>query len=125
MAIRHGSPLIWPYAFLAHHNLANARFEECLRLCQRALSMRGSPAVMSEVSEWMAIAQAQLGFPADMVRASFDNAVRLDPSNERAKKNLAAFEAAIKPITAKIWETRTAGAVRTSGLTERRYAMAA
>jgi tetratricopeptide (TPR) repeat protein len=125
MAIRHGSPLIWPYVFLAHHNLANGRFEECRRLCERALSMGGSPTVMSEVSEWMAIAQAQLGFPADMVRASFDNAIRLDPSNERAKKNLAAFEAASKPIAAKIWETRTAGAVRTSGLAERRYSMAA
>ena len=87
--------------------------------------MNGSAAVMSEVSEWMAIAQAELGFPAEMVRASFDTAIRLDPSNERAKRNLAAFEAANKPITVKIWETRSAGAVRTSGLAERRFAMAA
>jgi hypothetical protein len=73
----------------------------------------------------MAIAQAELGFPADMVRVSFENAIRLDPSNERANRNLAAFEAANKPMTGKNWETRTAGAVRMSSLAERRFAMAA
>jgi len=125
MAIRTGSPLIWPYVFLAHHALLNGRFEECRRLCDRALNMNGSAAVMSEVSEWMAIAQAGLGFPAEMVRASFDNAIRLDSSSERAKRNFAAFEAAHKPITINIWETRSPGAVRTSGLAERRFAMAA
>ena len=73
----------------------------------------------------MAMAQAELGFPAEMVRASFDNAIRIDPSSERAKRTLAAFEAANKPITTKIWETRSASAIRTSGLAERRFAMAA
>ena len=68
---------------------------------------------------------AKLGFPAEMVRASFDNAIRLDPSNERAKHNLAKFEAENKPITVKNWETRTAGAVRTLGLAERWFARAA
>lgn len=124
-AVRTGSPLIWPYVFLAHHNLLTGRFEECRKLCERALCMNGSAAVLSELSEWMAIAQAELGFPAEMVRASFDNAIRLDPSSERARRNLAAFEAANKPITVKIWETRSAGAVRTSGLAERRFALAA
>ena len=125
MAIRHGSLLIWPYVFLAHDSLVHGRFEECRKLCERALSMNGSATVMSEVCEWMAIAEAERGFPADMVRASFDNAIRLDPSNERAKHNLAAFEAANMPISAKNWETRTAGAVRTSSRAERRFAMTA
>lgn len=125
MAIGAGSKLIWPYFFLAHQNLLNGRFEECRKLCERAISLRGSAAVMSEVSEWMAIAQAELGFPAEMVRASFENAIRLDPSSERAKRNLAAFEAAIMPITVNIFETRSASAVRKSGLVERRFAVAA
>jgi tetratricopeptide (TPR) repeat protein len=124
MAIRAGSPLIRPYVFRAHHNLLNGRFDEYRKLCERALSMNGSAAVMSEVSEWMAVAQAELGFPAEMVRASFDNAIRLDPSNERATRNLAAREAANKPITVKIWETRSADAVRTSLRAERRFATA-
>jgi tetratricopeptide (TPR) repeat protein len=122
LAIRSGSPLVWPYVYLAHHSLLHGRFEDCRRLCERALSMSGSAAVMSEISEWMGIAQAELGFPAEMVRASFDNAIRLDPSNERAGRNLDAFEATSKPATVEIWETRSAGAVRASGLAERRLA---
>ncbi len=125
MAIRHDSPLVWPYVFLAHNNLVNGRFEECRRLCEHALRIGASSAVMSEVYEWLAIAQAQLGFPAGLVRASFDSAIRLDPSNESARRNLAAFEAAAKPISVKTWETRTAPAVRASGLAERRYKIAA
>jgi tetratricopeptide (TPR) repeat protein len=124
-ATRIRSPLVWPYVFLAHHNLVNRRFEESRKLCEQALGMNGSPAVMSEVSEWMAIAQAGLGFPVEMVRASFDNAIRLDPSNERAKRNLAVFEAAYKPIAINDLEIRSVGALRTSGLAERRFAMAA
>ncbi len=121
LAIRNGSTEIWPFYFLAHHYLLTGRFEECRKLCERALTMSGSPAVMSEVSEWLAIAQAELGFPAEMVRASFDSAIRFDPSNERAQKNLAAFEAANN----KDMEIRSASAVRTSGLAERRFARAA
>jgi tetratricopeptide (TPR) repeat protein len=121
MAISTGSHLIWPYFFLAHHHLLNGRFEECRKLCERALSMDGSAAVMSEVSEWMAIAQAELGFPAEIVRSSFENAIRLDPSNERAKRNLEAFNVAHK----KNWETRSTSTVRTSSLAERRFSLAA
>ena len=75
-AIQNGTPLVWPYVMLAHHHLISGRFEECRKLCERALSIGGSAAVMSEVFEWMAIAQAQLGFPADMVRTSFDKAMQ-------------------------------------------------
>jgi tetratricopeptide (TPR) repeat protein len=121
-AMEHGTPLVWPYVMLAHHHLITGRFEESQRLCEQAIRIGGSATVMSEVCEWMAIAQSHLGFPADIVRASFDKAIRLDPANERAKRNLAAFEAASRPIS---WETRTTGAVRISGLAERRYAMAA
>jgi hypothetical protein len=82
--------------------------------------MPGSAAVKSELFEWMAIAQSGLGFPVETVRASFENAIRLDPSNERAGRNLAAFETAVRP-TIKVWETRSPAAVRSSGLAERRY----
>jgi tetratricopeptide (TPR) repeat protein len=115
-AIQLDTPLVWPYVMLAHHHLVSGRFEECRKLCERALGMGGSAAVESEVFERLAIAQAQLGFPVDMVRTSFDKSIQHDPSNERAKRNLAAFEVARRPIT---WETRTMAAIRTSGLAER------
>jgi len=80
--------------------------------------MRSSPGATSEIYEWMAISQTVLGFPPEMVRASFENAIRHDPSNDRAKANLAAFEA--KNPGARNWDIPTATAVRTWGLAERR-----
>ena len=124
LAIHNHSPLIWPYFFLAHNHLLNSRFNECRRLCERALEMQGSAAVMSELSEWLAITQSKLGFPIEMVRASFENAIRLDPSNERATRNFASFETAVGS-TLTPWETRSSAAVRSSGLAERRFKMAA
>jgi tetratricopeptide (TPR) repeat protein len=122
LAVRNGSTELWPFYFLAHHYLLTARFEECRKFCERVLSMNSSAAVKSEVCEWMAIAEAELGFSTDMVRASFESAIRFDSSNERAKRNLAAFETA---IAMKNFETRSPGAVRSSSLAERRSAMAA
>ena len=124
-AARQGSPMIWPYFFLAHHYLVNGDFDRCRMLCERAMEMAGSGSVKSELAEWLAISQSELAFPVEMVRASFENSIRLDPSNERARRNLAAFEAANRPVPARVYETRSAAAVRASGLAERRYAMAA
>jgi tetratricopeptide (TPR) repeat protein len=125
LAVRQGSPVIWPYFFLAHHYLVNGDFQRCRMLSERALEMPGSAAVRSELAEWLAISESELAFPVEIVRASFENSLRLDPSNERARRNLAAFEAALRPVPARVYETRSAAAVRAAGLAERRYAMAA
>lgn len=121
-AIQYGSSVIWPYFFVAHDHLINHRFEQCRIFCERALAMNGTNAMKSELSEWSAIAQAELRFPTDLIRASFESAIRLDPSNERARHNLDAFEAALRPAP---WETRSSAAVRTSGLVEHGCAIAA
>lgn len=125
MALRNGSRLIWPLFFLAHHRLINRQYEDCRKLCERAISVGGSAAVVSEVLEWLAVAQAELGLPSEMVRATFDSAIRSDPSNERAKRNLSAFNIASESFNVREWETRSPGAVRMSSLAERRFAMAA
>jgi tetratricopeptide (TPR) repeat protein len=125
LAIRYGSTEIWPYFFLAHHYLLTGRFEECRTMCERASQMPASTAVRSELAEWTAIAQAEQGFPAEIVRASFEAAIRLDPSNDRARRNLAAYEAALHPPHQSKWEKRSESAVRTSAQAERRYSMAA
>ena len=124
-ALRAGTRKVWPFVVLAHHNLLSNRFEECRTLCERVLAMDGSAALMSEVSEWLAIAQAELGFPAEMVRAAFEQAIRLDSCNDRAKRNLAAFEARKQAVAGKGWDTRTAGDVQASGLAERQFDVAA
>ena len=118
LAVQRGTSVIWPYFFLAHRFLVDKRFEPCRVHCEKALGMPGSATVKSELSEWMAIAQSELGFPVEMVRASFDNAIRFDPSNQRARRNLAAFEAAIRPLPEGAWETRSTTLVRALGLAE-------
>jgi len=123
-----GSQLAWPYLFLAHHYLATSRFEDCRLMCETGLKVRGSDAVKSELEEWRAIAQAELGFPSDTVRAAFEAAVRLDASNELARRNHVFFEASLKAPSTRLqmkWEQKTAAAIRQFGLAERRFGVAA
>lgn len=127
-AVRLGSPVVWPYFFLAHYYLTTGRFEQCRAMCERGSNMRGSDTAKSQLEEWRAIAQAELGFPPDSVRAAFEAAFRLDPSNELAKRNQEAFEATfIAPRTSprSMWKQKSQAAVRQFGLAERRYPLAA
>ena len=47
--------------------------------------MRASENAKSQLEEWRAIAQAELGVPPEAVRTAFEAAIRLDPSNELAR----------------------------------------
>jgi tetratricopeptide (TPR) repeat protein len=125
LAAQHKPPVIWPYFFLAHHYLVTGLFDQCRSLCERASEMSGSDAVKSELAEWLAISQSELGYPVETVRNSFDTALRLDPTNERARRNLAAFEAATRPQPVRVYETRSKSAIRASGLSERRLQLPA
>lgn len=120
LAANHGCPVVWPYFYLAHNDLVSGRFEECRVLSERAGQLPAPDSVRSELAEWKAISQAELDFPVDMVRASFEEALRLDPSNDRARRNLSLFEAAVSTAQPRSWETRRATAVRTSGIAVRR-----
>ena len=119
LAITHSPDDIWSYFFLAHHNLVSGLFEKCRSLSERALELDGPDAMKSDLAEWLAISQSELGFPVEIVRESFEVSIRLDPSNERARRNLAAFEAATKPIPVDVYETRNKSAIRASGLSGR------
>jgi len=119
-AIQAGSAVIWPHFFLAHLSPTGGQFERCRTLAERALKMEGSDAIRSQLAEWLAIAQSELGYPAELVRESFDRAIRLDPTNERARRNLSAYEAATRPLPTVSYETRDRSAIRISGLSERR-----
>lgn len=124
-AVQLGSPLVWPYLFLAHHFLASHQYEKCLSACEAGLEKRGSDAAKSQLQEWMAISRAELGFPAEFVRAAFEAALRLDPSNELARRNQAAFEASLgvqPPVPSRAWHHRSAVVVKQFGMAERRAA---
>ncbi len=125
-AVRLGSPVVWPYLFLAHHYLITNRFEQCRSMCETGLRMRGSDTAKSQLEEWRAIAEAELGFSPELIRAAFEAAIRLNPSNDFARRNQAAFEASLRashtpPRTR--WEQKPVAAVRQFGLAERRYSL--
>ena len=85
-------PVVWPYFFLAHHRLVRNRFADCLEFCGLALRFPSPEAIRANVLEWVAICQWHLGFPAQVVRASFDAAKELAPGNGRIARNAELFE---------------------------------
>jgi tetratricopeptide (TPR) repeat protein len=113
-AIRLGSSLVWPYFYLAHYYLANNRFEECRLMCERALQRPASKRVQSELCEFLAISLTGIGYPEPVIRRAFENAIRVDPSNQRARRNLDRFEAALasRAPQPKNWERRSESSLR-------------
>lgn len=120
LAVKMASKTIWPYFFLAHHYLVSDRFDDCRKFCERALDLRTSDTIRSELLDWLAIAEAQLSFPAERVRRLFEDAIRLDPHNEHAKKNLSIFNglAGRHPSTELVWNKRTEPSLRAFGMAE-------
>jgi hypothetical protein len=93
-AIRYGSTKVWPYFFMAHFHLVHNRFNECKGMCEGALQLPASDDVQANLTEWLAISEAELGFPPERVRSAFEAAIRLAPDFERIKSNLKEFERA-------------------------------
>lgn len=118
-AVRLGSPVVWPYLFLAHHYVTTGRFEECRLTCEAGLRATGSDTAKSQLEEWKAIAEGELNFPHDLVLAAFEAAVRLDPSNDYAARNRDAFTASRRAART-VWAQKSATAVRQFGIAERR-----
>jgi tetratricopeptide (TPR) repeat protein len=117
LAIQQGSQEVWPYFYMAHFFVTNNRFEECRSICEQGLCKPAPPLIKSDLFVWLAISRAGLGYPAEVVRASFESARRADPSNDYARRNFDAFEAALAgPSPHKgNWESRSASWLRTIG----------
>jgi hypothetical protein len=116
LAIENGSHVVWPYVFLAHHYLINNRFDDCRQMCEQAIRMTLPSDVRSELLMWLAISQAELGFPGELVIATFELAMRADPRNEEAAHNLTVFRTALSTRSAhrSEWRRRSESAVRSS-----------
>src|SRR5262249_7740457 len=83
----------------------------------------GSDTAKSQLQEWIAIARAQLGFPPEFVRAAFEAALHLDPTNELARRNSEAYESSLRvsrAISPSLWEQKPEASLRQFGLAERR-----
>ncbi len=113
-AIQLGTQLVWPYFFLAHQYLANNRFEDCRSMCERGLQCPASNRVHSELYEFLAISLTHLGYPEPFIRRAFENSIRVDPSNDRARRNLERFETAVisRAPQPKNWESRSESSLR-------------
>lgn len=119
-AVSYHSRVVWPYFFLAHYYLSTNRYEECRKMCERAVEFPTTDRMRSELTEWLAISEAELEFPADRVRRRFEEAIRLDPENERAKRNLATFESRVtrQQTHSSAWSWSSPATVRAFGLAE-------
>jgi len=87
MAARWGVAAIWPYLLLARHAIQNGAPAEALRLARVAENQPGPPAARAEVYEILGMALADLRQPQDDVLMNFDQAIALDPMNDRIREN--------------------------------------
>jgi len=116
-AVQLGSPKVWPYFYLAHYYLSNNRFEDCRLLCEQALHKQPTPRVKSDLYDFLAISQAELRYPEVVIRTAFENALRFDPSNARARRNLDRFEEALssRAPQPRNWERPSESSLRLFG----------
>jgi tetratricopeptide (TPR) repeat protein len=126
-AIKLDSPQVWPYFYLAHYLLTQNRFEECRKMCERALGKPAPERVQSELCEFLGISLTHLHYPSPVIQRAFENAIRVDSSNDRAKQNLQRFLEALaaKPQKPVRWEQPNETYIRNSGLRQTRRTPAA
>lgn len=125
-AIKLNTQIIWPYYFMAHYLLSNNRMEECRVMCERAMEKVTPLRIQSELCEFLGIALTNLGYPRQVAQRAFENAIRVDPSNERARQNLQRFLTAIaanspRPIN---WDRPSESYIRSSAQQQRTSAQA-
>jgi tetratricopeptide (TPR) repeat protein len=82
-----GAASAWPYFILARYALLRGMYGEALRQAIQASRHQAGATAQAEIYELIAIAQAQLGQPADVVIENFERACALDPKNERIRRN--------------------------------------
>jgi tetratricopeptide (TPR) repeat protein len=119
-AIRLEPRVVWPWYFLAHYHLIREQYRECLEMAQTALTLSPLNALRADCLEWIAICQANLGYPPESVRAVFHAAQQLAPDNQRIAVNRQLFEKSVAGTApSKIsWGQPTPGEVRLVGQRE-------
>lgn len=115
----------WPSFCLAHHYLVTNDFAACRAMCIQAIKLAHTSVMLSKLTEWLAISEAELQVPADAVHRRFEQAISHDPENECARGNMAIFiaqrNAAV--LTAVSWEWPSDSTVREQGLRDFHPAM--
>jgi len=99
-----GSPLVWPYFFLAHYYLLHQDYGESLKLGKQARVRATTNPIRAELVQWQAICLSESGYPPEVVQPLFEKALSLDPYNERIRKNAEAFEESLRDEGESIWD---------------------
>ena len=81
-----------PYLFQAQDALEHDNYKRTLIYCNKVLELSKEPEVQAAAWQLTAIAQFKMKFPGEMVRASFQSALSLDPDNTEIKQDYAFFE---------------------------------
>jgi tetratricopeptide (TPR) repeat protein len=93
-ALQFSSSFYWPGYFLAHHYLQRGEYAKSQTMAESALAAHPPQSVGANLCEWLAIARAEQGAPADEVRELFARAARLAPNELRIRQNGKAYEEA-------------------------------
>jgi tetratricopeptide (TPR) repeat protein len=92
-----GAAVVWPYYFLAAHEIQQGQLLAGVRLCNQALETIAMPkAIQAEMYGWVATIYALLNQPPEVVRWNFDLAERLDPYNATIRDNRALYEESVR-----------------------------
>jgi tetratricopeptide (TPR) repeat protein len=86
-AAHYGVASIWPYLVLARHFLQTGVPGEALKMALSASRQPGPTHARADVYEAIGIALALLGQPQARVLETFDQALALDPTNDRIRRN--------------------------------------
>lgn len=87
-AVKKGTPLLWPYLYLAHDALQSGEFRRCLDMSQQAMARTRAPVLRANLMEWMAIASLVLSPGSKMSVALLQDAQAANPLSDRIAANL-------------------------------------
>ncbi|HSN98129.1 MAG TPA: hypothetical protein VLS89_07520, partial [Candidatus Nanopelagicales bacterium] len=86
-AIELGTPLVWPYLYLAFQGLKASEYERCIELCRRGLVRTEDDRLRGALYEWMVISELMLlRSPPSIVEELFERALDMAPFNVRISR---------------------------------------
>ncbi|MEO7330670.1 MAG: hypothetical protein ABI193_18995, partial [Minicystis sp.] len=87
-AVNKGTPLPWPYLYLAHDALQSSELRRCLDMAQQAMVRTRAPILRANLMEWMAIASFELAPGSKTSVALMQEAQAFNPLSVRIAANL-------------------------------------
>lgn len=87
-AVQKGTPLVWPYFYLAHDALQGGEYRRCIDLAKDALLRTRAPVLRANLIEWMAIASMELSPDSRASVELMQDAQTANPLSDRIAGNL-------------------------------------